>query len=349
MALGRLSNGKVEKDKIRYAELTNDTDVLHMFTEDAITLYSEAIKNFEEYASLSSVVKESYDKFINNTNDRLKEIYNKIKLKNHLSKHDISYICSLDKRVIHSIPDELRHVKTLFLSIWNNDIIPRQAGLLLLLESGINEQGNEIIQVLTKIKEKQELTIFDFFIIKDNFHKISGYIKDRGYNDLGFLLQEILNFKINLPFEKLDKYDPYYQSFSEANVNDKENHIYKVFSYLCNTNLNNDEDENNFKHVMSYAASSIQKILKSIDPNADFNPHVRNLGIVNTCIVPPPPVLSDAEKKAERAAKARATREANKKAAEEAAAKRAAEEAQKSLASNAARALRAAKRQRHSK
>lgn len=343
MALGRLSNGKVEKDKIRYTELTNDTDVLHMFTHDARRLYSDAIKNFEEYAILRSDVKEAYDKFINNTNDRLKEIYNKIKLKNHLSKHDISYICSLDKRVIDSIPDELRYIKTLFLSIWNNDIIPRQAGLL--LESGIKEQSNEIIPVLIKIKEKQELTIFDFFIIKDNFHKIKSNIRTLGYNDLGFLFEQIINFKINLPFEKLDKYDPHYQQFSEANVNDKENSIYKVFSYLCNTDLNNDEDENNFKHIISYAASSIEKILKSIDPNADFKTSVGNLGIVNTCIVPPQPILSEAEKKAERAAKAKATREANKKAAEKAAAERAAAEAQKAATASAARALRATKRQ----
>jgi hypothetical protein len=342
MALGRLSNGKVEKDKIRYTELINNEDVLHMFTADATRLYSDAIKNFEEYAGLRSDVKERYDKFINNTNDRLKEIYNKIKSKNHLSKHDISYICSLDKRVIDSIPDELRYIKELFLSIWNNDIIPRQAGLL--LESGINQEGKEIIPVLRKIKEKQELTIFDFFIIKDNFDKIKSDIKEQGYNNLGFLLQEILNFKINLPFEKLDKYDPQYQEFSEKNVNDKENSMYKVFSYLCNTNLNNDEDENNFKHVISYAASSIEKILKSIDPNAVFNPRVRNLGIVNTCIAPPP-TLSEAEKKAERAAKARATREANKKAAEEAAAAKARAETQKSSAATAARAARASKRQ----
>ena len=85
--------------------------------------------------------------------------------------------------------------------------------------------------------------------------------------------------------------------------------------------------------------------MTSIDPNADFKTSVTNLGIVNTCIVPPQPILSEVEKKAERAAKAKATREANKKAAEKAAAERAAAEAQKAATASAARALRATKRQ----
>ena len=337
MALGRLSNGKVNKDIDRFKKMMDDTEI-SIDNKDVKNAVAKELNDLKEY-NYNEKITELNEILI--SHERLSEIIEKLRNKKNYNKKDEFFMRNLNLNLINAIEGYLPNFGGLLKNIWKYDPIYYQIRDLRAHTDFNNEikiffdkmkQIPELDNLIIKIEEKEALDIHDFFTINDlcnnNFSKIISYqeFKERftaeGNEHLVNLFEKILNFEINLPFEELNIYTDDYKKFSETNhlYNEnefKKNNYYKVFETLCS-------DTSTPKHSVSFSKTVVSGMLKSAHglPQSfgkktlpiSYTPTTAASSIVST---------TDAAKAAaEKAAKIKATREENaRKAAAEKAAK----------------------------
>lgn len=293
MALGRISNGKVDKDIIRYNEI-NDNSISKYINNVKLVQISKEISDFIELISIRKELNEFHNYL--KLNERLYEIIIKLKNKNQLTNQDILVINNLLINDINIINNYLPNLSLLLKEIWEEEIIPKQIRDLIEykdIRKDIKEFYDtlsnipELNELFIKIGNKERLNIHDFFIINDicnnkfkiNIDEIKTFLPN-----IAELFEQIINFKINLPFEKLNIYDIEYHIYSQLNNRTIfSNKFYIVFDNLCRLNLDSNEDTN-FKHAVSYSEANINKLYESI-----INPYeksaLKSINIKQDCLV----------------------------------------------------------------
>lgn len=330
MALGRLSNGKVDKDIIRYYKLKDNTEIA-IQNKDVIAKELTDLKKYifnEDIKQLKEIL---------DSHKRLSSIIEKLEKEQNINKQDEFFIRNINLNLINAIQSYLPNFGGLLKQIWKYDPISYQIRDLRLQttnNSEILDFFNRIKQIPTldvlikKIEEKEALDIHDFFIINDlcnnkfsNIIPFDEFIRKftvaDGREDLVKLFDKILNFKINLPFEELNLYNDDYNDFCNKNhLYDgqfESNFYYVVFKKLC-------KDTTTTKHSVSFSKNVVNTNYKnSIGLQLSFGRSSNSSSFVDTR-------REEEARKAKaraRAAKAAQTRADNAKKAEEAAKERA--------------------------
>lgn len=319
MALGRISNGKVSKDIIRYNQIKDEKNF--PISLEISNKISRELNDFFSYKEFNEDLTLLNEYLIQN--QRLFTIINKLKNKEGLTIQDTMFISKSYIRIIQLLKNYLPNLAQLLHNIWKSDIIPNKLRELRQM-SEINrdlglfyerlQQEPRLNNLLSKLENKETLDIHDFFIINDLCNDRLDVIKSEEFkqkfksfnnNELNILFDDILNFRVNLPYEDLNNYYPEYQEFSQNNnlYNQQfnSNKYFVVFQSLCNSNNDiNNEDDNRFKHIVSYAKSQVDglydRLIVNFQTRQTQSPTVQQLSI------------------ASKAAKAKQTREANKEA-----------------------------------
>ncbi len=345
MALGRISNGKVEKDIIRYNQIKDETIATNII-QSSLQEVSKEISDLLLLKESRSDLQEIYNNF--KLNQRLEEIIQKLKNQQQLSEQDLSVINILTLNEISKINVYMPKLGTLLNEIWKFEKVPRQ--LRDLIE--YNEQradlkefyeklkrNSQINNLINKIANKERFNIQDFFIInnlcKNEFSDITINEINIYLPDIAKLFIQIMEFKVNLPYENLNSYDINYNAYYQLvlpriNIDP----FYIVFEKMCDLYLIDNEQHNTFTHAVSYSNSVIEKIAqKDIDL-------MKSTDVKQACIIAPQKSSSavkltpaeEAKKKEEMARKRKEMALAKKLAEEER--KKAEEEKRKAQSSS---------------
>ncbi|MFN5884577.1 MAG: hypothetical protein ACK445_04480, partial [Bacteroidota bacterium] len=126
MAVGRISNGKVEKDKIRYTEIRDNSIPLFV---DVNMMYelSKSVDEFFKLQQFTSYMRELFETIVNDS--KLYDIFKKIRERNEylsLTRDDFNYIMTLDLNIINKITSTFPYLGIIFREIWNSDIASRE-------------------------------------------------------------------------------------------------------------------------------------------------------------------------------------------------------------------------------
>jgi len=336
MALGRISNGKVEKDIIRYNQIRDETIATNI-TDSSIKEVSKEITDLLLLKEHRSDLEEFYDNL--KLNQRLNLIIQKIREEKQLTGQDLSAINLLSLNEISKITVYMPKLGKLLSEIWKFEKIPKQLRDLIEYKeqrSDLKEfyeklkTNPQINNLINKIANKERFNIQDFFIINSlcknefsniTFDEIKAYLPD-----IAKLFSEIMEFKVNLPYENLNSYDinynTYYQSVI-AKIN--ENPFYIVFEKMCNSYLIDNEQHNTFTHAVSYSNSVIEKIAQK---NINL---MKSTDVKQTCIIAPsqPQQKASSTVKLTPAEEAKKKEEMSRKRKESALAKKLAEEERK--------------------
>lgn len=284
MALGRISNGKVEKDKIRYTEIRDNSIPLFV---DVNMMYdlSKSVDEFFKLQQFTSYMRELFETIVNDS--KLYDIFKKIRERNEylsLTRDDFNYIMTLDLNIINKITSTFPYLGIIFREIWNSDIASRELKERNDQIQSLIAGNTKLEETFNKIKNKERLTIHDFFTLNDNCSLIEG--NKEIFPKLAELTKDILEFKVNLPYEQLNIYNPAYHSYSVANINDTNNKFYVVFAVLCNENLNNNDEDSTFKHVVSYSQNVVNRLYEKITSNNMNDDLLKQLNIQKQCFIP---------------------------------------------------------------
>lgn len=355
MALGRLSNGKVKKDIIRYHKMRDNTEI-EIENKDVIARELTDLDTYI-YNQQTRELKEILD-----SHERLDAIIKKLKTNKNINKQDEFFIRNLNLYLINAIQGYLPNFGGLLKQIWKYDPISYQIRDLRAVENmEIKDFFTRIEQIhaldvlIKKIEDKEALDIHDFFTINDLCNnKFSEYISfdefkrkfasATGGEDLVKLFDKILNFEINLPFEELNLYTDNYADFCvENHLHDSAfegNNYYVVFKKMC-------EDISTPKHSVSFSKNKVNSIYKnSVGIPLSFGKNRFATSYIPTSTVS---VAANTTKdteaaRKERAAKAAKTRAENAKAAKEAAEEKARMEEEAKKRAKNSRSARASRR-----
>ena len=347
MALGRLSNGKVKKDIIRYHKMRDNTEI-EIENKDVIARELIDLDTYI-YNQQTRELKEILD-----SHKRLDAVIKKLKTKENINKQDEFFIRNLNLYLINAIQGYLPNFGGLLKQIWKYDPISYQIRDLRAVENAEIkgffsriEQTPELKNLIKKIEDKEALDIHDFFTINDLCNnKFSEYISfdefkrkfasATGGEDLVKLFDKILNFEINLPFEELNLYTDDYADFCvENHLRDSAfegNNYYVVFKKMC-------EDTSTPKHSVSFSKNKVNSIYK----NSVGIPLSFGKNRFATSVAANTTIDAEAARK-ERAAKAAKSRAENARAAKEAAEEKARMEEEAKLKQSSSRAQRASRR-----
>ena len=338
MALGRISNGKVEKDIIRYNQIRDETIATNI-SDSSIKEVSKEISDLLLLKDSRSDLQEFYNNL--KLNQRLNLIIQKIREEKQLTGQDLSAINLLSLNEISKINNHMPKLGKLLSEIWKFEKIPKQLRDLIEYKEQRGDlkefyeklkKNPQINNLINKIANKERFNIQDFFIINSlcknefsniTFDEIKAYLPD-----IAKLFSEIMEFKVNLPYENLNSYDinynAYYQSVI-AKIN--ENPFYIVFEKMCNSYLIDNEEHNTFTHAVSYSNSVIEKIAQK---NIDL---MKSTDVKKACIIAPsqpqPQQKASSTVKLTPAEEAKKKEEMSRKRKESALAKKLAEEERK--------------------